>query len=96
MGVFPKRALQNANFLTTHAGRMKFSGWANIKKRFPKRGSPKLKLFKLLKWIHEMVVHKFSTFLSEATLHFCTISFFRKVLLQCRLDCERIKNATKW
>ena len=23
---FPKRALQNSNFLTTHAGRMKFSG----------------------------------------------------------------------
>ena len=26
-----------------------------MKKRFPKRGSPKLKLFNLLKWIHEMV-----------------------------------------
>ena len=96
MGVFPKRALQNSNFLTTHAGLIKFSGWANIKKRFPKRGSPKLKLFNLLKWIHEMVVHKFSTFLLKQPLHFCTISFFRKVLLQCRLDCERIKNATKW
>ena len=70
MGVCPKRTLQNLNFLTTHAGHMKFSGWANIKKRFPKRGSPKLKLFNLLKWIHEMVVQKFSTFLFEATFAF--------------------------
>ena len=70
MGVCPKRALQNSNFLITHAGLIKFSGWANIKKRFPKRGSPKLKLFNLLKWIHEMVVHKFSTFLFKATFAF--------------------------
>ena len=70
MGVFPKRTLQNSNFLTTHTGHMKFLGWANIKKRFTKRGSPKLKLFNLLKWIHEMVVHKFSTFLFEATFAF--------------------------
>ena len=41
-----------------------------MKKRFPKRGSPKLKLFNLLKWIHEMVVHKFLTFLFEATFAF--------------------------
>ena len=41
-----------------------------MKKRFPKRGSQKLKLFNLLKWIHEMVVHKFSTFLFEATFAF--------------------------
>ena len=41
-----------------------------MKKRFPKRGSPKLKLFNLLNWIHEMVVHKFSTFLFEATFAF--------------------------
>ena len=43
---------------------------ANMKKRVPKLGSPKLKLFNLLKWIHEMVVHKFSTFLFEATCAF--------------------------
>ena len=49
MGVCPKRALQNSNFLTTHAELMKFSERANIKKRFPKRGSPKLKLFNRLK-----------------------------------------------
>ena len=54
MGVFPKRTLQNLNFLTTHAGHMKFSGWANMKKSFPKRGSPKLKLFN-----HEIVVPSF-------------------------------------
>ena len=41
-----------------------------MKKRFPERGSPKLKLFNLLKWIHEVVVHKFSTFLFEATFAF--------------------------
>ena len=56
MGVCLKRTLPNSNFLTTHAGHMKFSWWANMKKHFPKRGSPKLKLFNLLKWIHEMVV----------------------------------------
>ena len=44
VGVCPKRALQFSNFLTTHAGHMKFSGWGNVKKRFSKRGSPKLKL----------------------------------------------------
>ena len=49
MGVCPKRTLQNPNFLTTHPRHMKFSGWANMKKRFPKRGSPKFKLFHLLK-----------------------------------------------
>ena len=70
MEVCPNRALQNSNFSTTHAGLMKFSGWANIKKRFPKLGSPKLKLLNLLKWIHEMVVHKFSTFLFKATFAF--------------------------
>ena len=70
MRVCPKRALQNSNFLTTHAGLMKFSEWANIKKRFPKRGSSKPKLFNLLKWIHEMVVHKFLTFLFKATFAF--------------------------
>ena len=42
--------------------------WANMKKSFPKRGSPKLKLFNIFKKIHEMVVHKFSTFLFEATV----------------------------
>ena len=41
-----------------------------MKKRFPKQGSPKLKLFKLLKWIHEMMVYKFSTLLFEATFAF--------------------------
>ena len=51
MGVSAKRTLQNSNFLTTLAGHMKFSGWANMKKGFPKRGSPKLKFFNLLKWI---------------------------------------------
>ena len=33
MGVSPKRTLQNSNFLTTHAGHMKFSGgqiWKNV------------------------------------------------------------------
>ena len=34
MGVFRKRALENSNFLTTHAGLMNFSGWTNIKKTF--------------------------------------------------------------
>ena len=38
-----------------------------MKKSFAKRGSPKLKIFNLLKWMHEIVVHKFSTFLFEAT-----------------------------
>ena len=70
MGVCPKWTHQNSNFLTTHAGYMKFSWWADMKKRFPKRGFPKLKLFNLLKWIHEMVVNKFSTFLFEATFAF--------------------------
>ena len=70
MGVCPKRALQNSNFLTTHAGHIKFLGWADMKKRFPERDSPKLKLFNLLKWIHEMVVLKFSTLLFEATFAF--------------------------
>ena len=70
MGVCPKRTLQNSNFLITHAGHMKFSGWANIKKCFPKRGSSKLKVFHLLKWVHETMVHKFSTFLFEATFAF--------------------------
>ena len=37
-----------------------------MKKSFPKWGSTKLKLFIVLKWILEMVVHKFSTFLFEA------------------------------
>ena len=45
MGVSPKRTLQNSNFLTTHAGHLKFSGYANIKKSFLKWGFPKLKLF---------------------------------------------------
>ena len=96
MGVCLKRTLPNSNFLTTHAGHMKFSWWANMKKHFPKRGSPKLKLFNLLKWIREMVVNKFSTFLFEATFAFLHHQLLPKVLLQCRLDCQRIKNATKW
>ena len=41
-----------------------------MKKSFSKWSSPKFKLFNLLKWIHEMVVHKFSTFLFEATFAF--------------------------
>ena len=41
-----------------------------MKKRFSKRGFLKLKLFNLLKWIHEMVIHKFSTLLFEATFAF--------------------------
>ena len=39
-------------------------------KSFPKRSSPKFKLLNLLKRIHEMVVHKFSTFPFEATFAF--------------------------
>ena len=78
MGVCPKRALQNSNFLTTHAGCMKFSGCTNMKRRFSKRGSPKLKLFNLLKWIHEMVVHKFSTFLFEAAFAFLHLQLLPK------------------
>ena len=46
-----------------------------------------------------MVVHKFSTSPFEATcfkvpLHSCNISFYRKVFLQGRFDCEQIRNAT--
>ena len=78
MGVCPKRTFQNSNFLTTHAEYMKFSGWTNMKKRFPERGSTKLKLFILLKWIHEMVVHKFSNFLFEATFAFLHHQLFPK------------------
>ena len=68
-----------------------------MKKRFPKRGSPKLKLFNLLKWIHEMVVHKFSSFVFEATFAFLHHQFLPKgasPVQASRLDCERIKNAT--
>ena len=41
-----------------------------MKKSFLKWGSPKFKLFNLLKWKHEMVVQKFSTYPFEATLAF--------------------------
>ena len=96
MWVCPKQTLQNSKFLTTYAGHIKFSGWANKKKRFPIRGSPKLKLFNLLKWIHEMVVHKFSIFLFEATFAFLHHQLLPKGASPVRLDCERIKNASKW
>ena len=33
MGVTLKQGRQNSNFLTTHARHMKFSGYANMKKR---------------------------------------------------------------
>ena len=66
----PKWGRKNSNFLTIHARQTKFSGLANIKKSYPNRGSPKFKLFNLLKWIHKMVVHKFSTFLFQATFAF--------------------------
>ena len=39
-----------------------------------------------------MMVHKFSTFLFEATFAFLHHQLLPKVLLQCRLDGERIKN----
>ena len=44
-----------------------------------------------------MVVYKFLTSPFEATcfripLHFCNISFFQKMFLQCKFDCEQIKN----
>ena len=70
MGILPQTNPPKFKLFTTHAGRMKFSGWANMKKHFPKRGSPKLKLFNLLKWVHEMVVSKILTFLFEATFAF--------------------------
>ena len=35
MGVCPKRALQNSNFLTTHAGLMNFQGGQIQKNVFP-------------------------------------------------------------
>ena len=56
MGVPVKRGRQNSNFLTTHARNMQFSGLANMKKSYPKRGPPKFLLFSLLSWTREMVV----------------------------------------
>ena len=56
-----------------------------------KWGSPKLKLFNLLKWIHEMVVHKFSTFLFEATFATPTISFFRKCFFSAGLIVSELR-----
>ena len=41
-----------------------------------------------------MVVHKFSTFLFEAIFAFLHHQFLPKGAFQCRLDCERIKDAT--
>ena len=70
---------------------MKFSGWANIKKRFPKRGSPKLKLFNLLKWMHEMVVHKFSTFLFKATFYSAPSASFERCFSSADLTVSELK-----
>ena len=45
MRVSSKHALQNSNFLTTHAGLIKFSGEANMKKSFPQVGPSKIQTF---------------------------------------------------
>ena len=91
MGVSPKQALQNSNFLTTHARHTKFSGWANMKKSFPKRGSPKLKLFNLLKWIHEIVVSNFQLSYLKQPLHFCTSASFKRCFSSAGLTVSELR-----
>ena len=98
MGGPLKQGHINSKFLTTHARHMKFSGDANMKRSFPKRSSPKPKLFNLLKRIHEIVVHNFLTFLFEAIFAFLHHQLFSKnaspvqTWLWANKECNQVVN----